>query len=260
MSTNAMKTWLASSHLSGANSTYIETLYESYLQDPFTVDADWRALFDEFPQVSELPEEAHSVIRMQMKDAVKKTKYFRTSQDVVHNDAKQVKVLQLIGSYRSRGHEAAKLEPLGLIKPETIKDLDPFYHDLEGSDLDESFNVGSYAAGNETMVLHDLVASLQRTYCGSIGVEYMHINNSEEKCWLQKRIESCESTPSFTVEAKKRFLEELTAAEGLERYLGAKFPGAKRFSLEGGDSFVPMLKELVRRAGEQGAQEVVLAY
>lgn len=259
MPTNVMETWLASSHLSGANSTYIEALYESYLQDPFAVDANWRALFDELPQVSELPEQAHSDIREQIKiDTLKKSKCFSSPQDVVHNDAKQVKVLQLIGAYRNRGHEAVLLDPLGLVEPDTIKDLDPGYHDLEGSDLDESFNVGSYAAGNETMVLRDLVASLKRTYCGSIGVEYMHISNNEEKCWLQKRIESCESTPSFSVDAKKRFLEELTAAEGLERYLGAKFPGAKRFSLEGGDSFVPMLKELLRCAGEQGAEEVVL--
>ena len=259
MPINVMETWLASSHLSGANSTYIETLYESYLQDPLTVDANWRALFDELPQVSELPEQAHSVIREQIKkDALKESRRFSSSLNIVHNDAKQVKVLQLIGSYRSRGHEAALLDPLGLIEPDTIKDLDPFFHDLQASDLDASFNVGSYAAGNETMVLRDLVASLKRTYCGSIGVEYMHISDAEEKCWLQQRIESCQSTPSFSIEAKKRLLEELTAAEGLERYLGAKFPGAKRFSLEGGDSFVPMLKELLRCAGEQGAQEVVL--
>lgn len=253
-----METWLASSHLSGANSTYIEALYESYLEDPLAVDANWRAVFDELPKVNELPEEAHSVIREQIKAAAKKPKCLTPPQGAVHNDAKQVKVLQLIGSYRNRGHEVATLDPLALSKHETIKDLDPFYHDLEGSDLDASFNVGSYAASNETMILRDLVTSLKRTYCGSIGAEYMHITNTEEKRWLQNRIESCESSPSFSEQAKNRFLEELTAAEGLERYIGAKFPGAKRFSLEGGDSFVPMLKELIRRAGEQGAQEVVL--
>ncbi|WP_019614163.1 2-oxoglutarate dehydrogenase E1 component [Psychromonas ossibalaenae] len=258
MPTNVMQTWLASSHFSGANSTYIEDLYELYLEDPLAVDANWREVFDELPQVSEQPEEAHSVIREQMKHAAKAPKCFTPPQGAVHNDAKQVKVLQLIGSYRNRGHEVAALDPLGLIKHESIKDLDPFYHDLEGSDLDASFNVGSYAASNETMILRDLVASLKRTYCGSIGAEYMHITNTEEKRWLQNRIESCESKPSFSEEAKNRFLEELTAAEGLERYIGSKFPGAKRFSLEGGDSFVPMLKELIRRAGEQGAQEVVL--
>ncbi|PKG40977.1 2-oxoglutarate dehydrogenase E1 component [Psychromonas sp. Urea-02u-13] len=258
MPNNVMKEWLASSHLSGANSTYIEDLYESYLEDPISVDANWRNVFDELPKVNDLPEEAHSVIREQMKHAAKAPKCFTPPTGAVHNDAKQVKVLQLIGAFRNRGHEVAALDPLGLMKHETIKELDPFYHDLEGSDLDASFNVGSYAASNETMVLRDLVASLKKTYCGSLGAEYMHITNTEEKRWLQNRIESCESKPSFSEEAKHRFLEELTAAEGLERYIGSKFPGAKRFSLEGGDSFVLMLKELIRRAGEQGAKEVVL--
>jgi 2-oxoglutarate dehydrogenase E1 component len=255
MPANAMEKWLASSNLSGENSAYIEMLYESYLQEPHTVDASWRTLFENLPQVSVLPEEAHSVIREQLKSTVKKMPECFKS---VHNDAEQVKVLQLIGSYRSRGHEAVCLDPLGLVKPETVKDLQLDYHELDDSDLDDSFNIGSYACGNKTMVLRDLLASLQRTYCGSIGIEYMHISNSEEKCWLQERIELCESTPSFSIEDKKRFLEELTAAEGLERYLGVKFPGAKRFSLEGGDSFVPMLKELIRCAGKQGAKEVVL--
>lgn len=258
MPNNVMKTWLASSHLSGANSTYIEDLYESYLEDPLSVDANWRNVFDELPKVNDQPEESHSIIREQMKHAAKAPKCFTPPTGAVHNDAKQVKVLQLIGAYRNRGHEVADLDPLGLTKHETIKELDPFYHDLEGADLDASFNVGSYAASNETMILRDLVASLKRTYCGSLGAEYMHITNTDEKRWLQNRIESCESKPSFSQEAKNRFLEELTAAEGLERYIGAKFPGAKRFSLEGGDSFVLMLKELIRRAGEQGAKEVVL--
>jgi len=258
MPTNVMQTWLASSHFSGGNSTYIEDIYESYLEDPLSVDANWRKIFDDLPQVSDQPEQAHSRIREQMKLAAKAPKCITPPNGVVHNDAKQVQVLQLIGAYRNRGHEVASLDPLGLTKLETIKELDPFYHELEGSDLDASFNVGSYAASNETMVLRDLIASLKRTYCGSVGAEYMHITNTDEKRWLQNRIESCESKPSFSEEAKNRFLEELSATEGLERYIGSKFPGAKRFSLEGGDSFIPMLKELIRRAGEQGAQEVVL--
>lgn len=253
-----MKTWLASSHFSGGNATYIEDIYESYLEDSLSVDANWRKVFDDLPQVSDKPEEAHSRIRAQMKLAAKATKCITPPNDVEHNDAKQVRVLQLIGAYRNRGHEVASLDPLGLTILETIKELDPFYHELEGADLDASFNVGSYAASNETMVLRDLIASLKRTYCGSVGAEYMHITNTDEKRWLQNRIESCESKPSFSYEAKNRFIEELSATEGLERYLGSKFPGAKRFSLEGGDSFIPMLKELIRRAGEQGAQEVVL--
>ncbi len=108
------------------------------------------------------------------------------------------------------------------------------------------------------MVLSDLYASLKKTYCGSIGADYMHLTSTEEKRWLQQRLESIEGTGSYTLEEKTRFLESLTAAEGLEKYLGAKFPGAKRFSLEGGDAMVPMLKELIRRAGEQGCKEAVI--
>lgn len=258
MPTNVMETWLASSYLSGANSTYIEDLYESYLDDPLTVDANWRKVFDALPSVSDLPEERHSVIREQMRHAAKAPKCFIPPQGAVHNDVKQVKVLQLIGAYRNRGHEVANLDPLGLTKNEAINELDPFYHGLSGSDLEASFNVGSFATDNETMILKDLVVSLKRTYCGSLGIEYMHMTNTEEKRWIQNRIESSESCPSFSKEAKHRFLEELTAAEGLERYIGTKFPGAKRFSLEGGDSFVPMLKEIIRRSGDQGCQEVVI--
>ncbi|MGO1238175.1 MAG: thiamine pyrophosphate-dependent enzyme, partial [Hafnia alvei] len=118
--------------------------------------------------------------------------------------------------------------------------------------------VGSFAIGKETMKLSDLYQALKQTYCGSIGAEYMHITNTEEKRWIQQRLESVVGQPSFTQEEKQRFLRELTAAEGLERYLGAKFPGAKRFSLEGGDALVPMLKELIRHAGKNGTREAVL--
>ncbi len=125
--------------------------------------------------------------------------------------------------------------------------------------MEATFNVGSYAIGRETMVLSDLYASLKKTYCGSIGADYMHLTSTEEKRWLQQRLESIEGTGSYTLEEKTRFLESLTAAEGLEKYLGAKFPGAKRFSLEGGDAMVPMLKELIRRAaGKQGCKEAVI--
>lgn len=139
-----------------------------------------------------------------------------------------------------------------------VADLDPAYHDLTEADFRESYNVGSFAIGKDTMKLGDLIAALKQTYCGSIGAEYMHITSTEEKRWIQQRIESVAGKASFTAEEKKRFLSELTAAEGLERYLGAKFPGAKRFSLEGGDALIPMLKEIIRHAGKSGTREVVL--
>ncbi|MFO6427348.1 hypothetical protein ACLBOM_25825 [Escherichia coli] len=132
------------------------------------------------------------------------------------------------------------------------------FHDLTEADFQETFNVGSFASGKETMKLGELLEALKQTYCGPIGAEYMHITSTEEKRWIQQRIESGRAT--FNSEEKKRFLSELTAAEGLERYLGAKFPGAKRFSLEGGDALIPMLKEMIRHAGNSGTREVVLGW
>ncbi len=147
---------------------------------------------------------------------------------------------------------------MGLWQREPVAELDPAFHNLQGADMEATFNVGSYAIGRETMVLSNLYASLKKTYCGSIGADYMHLTSTEEKRWLQDRLESIEGKGNYTLEEKTRFLESLTAAEGLEKYLGAKFPGAKRFSLEGGDAMVPMLKELIRRAGEQGCKEAVI--
>ncbi len=166
--------------------------------------------------------------------------------------------MQLINAFRFRGHQHANLDPLGLWKQESVPDLDPSYHNLTEADFQNTFNVGSFAIGKETMKLADLYAALKQTYCGSVGAEYMHITNTEEKRWIQQRIESVVGKPTFSDAEKRRFLSELTAAEGLERYLGAKFPGAKRFSLEGGDSLVTMLKEMIRHAGKNGTREVVL--
>jgi len=139
-----------------------------------------------------------------------------------------------------------------------VAELDPAFHNLTEDDLEETFNVGSFAIGKETMQLKDIHSSLNKIYCGSIGAEYMHMTDTEQKRWIQQRLESVVGQPSFSKEEKQEFLEELTAAEGLERYLGAKFPGAKRFSLEGGDALIPMTKELIRHAGKSGMREVVI--
>ena len=132
------------------------------------------------------------------------------------------------------------------------------FHNLTPTDFEQTFNVGSFAIGQESMKLADLYEALNQTYCGSIGAEYMHITNTDEKRWIQQKLESVVGQPQFTNEEKICLLEELTAAEGLERYLGAKFPGAKRFSLEGGDALIPMVKEIVRHAGGLGVREIVV--
>ncbi len=258
MQNGAMKAWLDSSYLAGANQSYIEQLYEDFLTDPGSVEDSWRSIFQQLPTAGVKPDQLHSQTRDYFRRLAKDSARYNTTITDPETDAKQVKVLQLINAFRFRGHQHANLDPLGLWQREQVPDLDPAYHNLTEADFQETFNVGSFAIGKETMKLGDLYAALKQTYCGSIGAEYMHITNTEEKRWIQQRIESVVGRASFTADEKRRFLNELTAAEGLERYLGAKFPGAKRFSLEGGDALVPMLKEMVRHAGKNGTREVVL--
>ncbi|WP_371185952.1 2-oxoglutarate dehydrogenase E1 component [Thalassotalea maritima] len=257
MPEGAMKAWLESSHLSGNNAAYIEELYEAYLENAHSVSDEWRKIFDELPKVDGVDVETnHSVIRDEFRQLAKQNvKQVAVSSEA---DAKQVRVLQLINSYRYRGHQNANLDPLGLWQRERVRDLELSHHDLSKSEFDKEFNVGSLAVGQESMKLGDIYNTLKQTYCGSIGAEYMHITSTTEKRWLQQRLESVRSTASFSTELKKDILKDLIAADGLEKYLGAKFPGAKRFSLEGGDSLIPMLKQIVTRAGEHGTKEVVL--
>ncbi|MEJ5112245.1 2-oxoglutarate dehydrogenase E1 component [Erwinia billingiae] len=258
MQNSAMKPWLDSSWLAGANQTYIEQLYEDYLTDPDSVDVAWKELFQQLPGQGVRPEQFHSSTREYFRRLAKDATRYTSSVSDPDTNAKQVKVLQLINAFRFRGHQLANLDPLGLWQNESVPDLDPKFHDLSEADFQETFNVGSFAFGKDTMKLADLYALLKQTYCGSIGAEYMHITNTEEKRWIQQRIESVAGQASFSTAEKKGFLKQLTAAEGLERYLGAKFPGAKRFSLEGGDALVPMLNEMIHHSGKSGTREVVL--
>ncbi|WP_341503989.1 2-oxoglutarate dehydrogenase E1 component [Gallaecimonas sp. GXIMD4217] len=255
MHEGTMQAWLASSHFAGGAS-YIEELYESYLIDPGSVPQEWRDEFDKLPKVKDgAAEQHHSAIRDQFKELAKHRQAVVVSEG---GDAKQVKVLQMINAYRFRGHQHANLDPLGLWQQERVAELDPAFHSLTADDADRQFNVGSLAVDSDTMKLGELTQLLKETYCGSIGAEYMHIVNTDEKRWIQQRLEAVRGKGSYSKEDKLRILESLTAAEGLEKYLGAKFPGAKRFSLEGGDALIPMIKELVRRGGEQGIKEAVI--
>ncbi|OCQ51780.1 2-oxoglutarate dehydrogenase E1 component [Photorhabdus australis subsp. thailandensis] len=258
MQNGAMKDWLDSSFLAGSNQSYIEQVYEDYITDPNSVDASWKEIFQQLPNAGLHGEQLHSQTRDYFRRLAKDTTRYHSSVSDPAMDAKQVKVLQLINAFRFRGHQNANLDPLGLWKQDNVPDLDPAFHNLTEADFAETFNVGSFAIGKETMKLADLYEALKRTYCGSIGAEYMHITNTEEKRWIQQRLESVTVSSQFSAEEKRRFLAELTAAEGLERYLGAKFPGAKRFSLEGGDALIPMLKDLIRHAGKHDTREVVL--
>ncbi|MEX1220605.1 MAG: 2-oxoglutarate dehydrogenase E1 component [Idiomarina sp.] len=257
MQDGVMQAWLESSHLAGGNAAYIEELFEVYLDDPTAVGEEWRKFFDELPDQGSR-DTKHSVIRDEFRELAKNK--LKQAGTVVTGapDLKQVKVLQLINAYRFRGHQHAKLDPLDLWKQAEVPDLSLEYHELSKSDYDQEFNVGSLAVGKETMKLGDIHKLLEQIYCGSIGAEYMHIVSTEEKRWIQQRLEGQLGNPEFSADQAKRILKELVAADGLEKYLGSKFPGAKRFSLEGGDSLVPLLKELISRCGEKGAKEVVI--
>lgn len=258
MQNGAMKAWLDSSYLVESNQSYIEQLYEDFLMDPNSVDVSWRTIFKQIPTASVNLDQLHSKTQESFHLLSKDTTQYTSLVKDLDINYKQVKVLQLIDAFRFHGHQHANLDPLGLWKQEMVPDLNPSFHNLTEADFQKPFNVGSFAIGHKTMKLIDLYEALKKTYCGSIGIEYMHITNNEEKNWIQQHIESVVGQPSFMPEEKKRFLSELTAAEGIERYLGTKFPGAKRFSLEGGDVLIPMLKEIIRHAGGNGTREVVL--
>ncbi|KPD24896.1 2-oxoglutarate dehydrogenase E1 component [Idiomarina zobellii] len=257
MQDGVMREWLETSHLAGGNVAYIEQMFEAYLDDPTAVSDEWRKVFDALPSDGQVTDTKMSDVREQFREAAKnKLKQSGSGSSV--SDQKQVKVLQLINAYRFRGHQHANLDPLGLWKQDRVPDLSLDFHELSKDDLDREFNVGSLAVGSETMKLKDIHQALENIYCGSIGAEYMHIVSTEEKRWIQQRLEGSLGKAKFDKEQQTKILRELISADGLEKYLGSKFPGAKRFSLEGGDSLVPLLKALISRSGEQGAKEVVI--
>ena len=263
MHQDLMKVWFESSYLSGSNSTYIEEMYEAYLEDPTAVENDWKAIFDELGSDNENDSNQANIPHSKIRDYFRFLALEGKGSQALHVsdpdvDAKQVKVLQLINAYRFRGHQNATLDPLGIRNKAPIKELDLEYYGLDSKDLQRDFNTGSFAHGGETMKLSVLLNALQRTYCGSVGAEYMHITDTDEKRWIQQQLEPSLGTIDLKSEQKIRILEGLNAAEGIEKYLGAKFPGAKRFSLEGGDALVPMLREMLYRAGDAGTKEIVI--
>lgn len=263
MQDSIMERFLSTSHLSGGNAAYVEDLYDTYLHNPNAVSEEWRNYFDQLPRVQGVvaQDTPHSVIRAQFEQLGKsRGRAVAVSSGSVSADheRKQVKVLQLISSYRFRGHQKAQLDPLGLMQRDSIPDLDLAFHGLTNADLDIVFNTGNLYIGKEEAPLREIIDALEKTYCGHVGVEIMHITPLAEKQWLQQRLESVRSNPDFSKEQRLAVLERLTAAEGLERHLDSKYPGTKRFGLEGGESFIPLVDALVKRAGTYGAKEIVL--
>ncbi len=240
--------------LSGGNNAFVEGLYEDYLQDPAAVPAEWRAYFDKLQTANAQHDVAHSPIQRGFLELAK-----HHAETSVHADEarKQAAVLQLINAHRFLGARIADLDPLKRqLKPE-IAELNPAYYGLTEADMEATFFTGSLVGGVR-MTLREIYQRLRRIYCSSVGAEYMYINSVPYKRWIQARLEGVAGEQSYPAEIKNRILERLTAGEGLERYLHTKYVGQKRFSLEGGETLIPLLDHLLQRAGEQGVKESVI--
>jgi 2-oxoglutarate dehydrogenase E1 component len=249
------------SSLFSGNADFIEDLYEQYLHNPQNVEADWRNYFDQMQHdgannQSDVP---HSPVRKAFYDAAKSRRANSSqtiSQETLEHQ-KQVSVVQLINAHRFRGHNQANLDPLKQYARPDVPELDPAFHNLTEADMDTTFNTGSLFAENE-IPLRDILHIIKTTYCGNIGAEYMHINETEQKRWIQQRIEECQATPDYSNEKKKHILGRVIAANALEEYLHTKYVGQKRFSLEGGESLIPLLDELVNESDPMGIKEIVM--
>ena len=262
MQESVMQRMWDSAHLSGGNAAYVEELYELYLHDPNAVPEEWRTYFQKLPtDGSAATDVSHSTIRDHF---VLLAKNQRRAQPVSagsvssEHEKKQVEVLRLIQAYRMRGHQAAQLDPLGLWQRPVPADLAINHYGLTDADLDTTFRTGGLFIGKEEATLREIRDALQQTYCRTIGAEFTHIVDSEQRSWFQQRLESVRGRPQFSVDVQSHLLERLTAAEGLEKYLGTKYPGTKRFGLEGGESLIPLLDEVIQRSGSYGTKEIVI--
>ncbi|MBV1905759.1 MAG: 2-oxoglutarate dehydrogenase E1 component [Pseudomonadales bacterium] len=264
MTDNFLERMEKSSHLSAGNVAYIEALYEIYLDDPHKLPEEWVKYFAELPVVgdSEKADIPQSTIIQHFELLGRnrlKARPESVSTDVAHHhELKQVRVTELISAYRHRGHKRASLDPLEMMVRPPTPVLEIEHHRLTEADLDTQFQTGSFEYGEESAKLREIVDALERTYCGSVGAEYMHIIDTDEQQWVQQRLESVRSNPRFSTDVKDMILERLTAAEGLEKYLHTKYPGIKRFGLEGCESLIPMLHEAVQRSGSHGVVEAVI--
>jgi 2-oxoglutarate dehydrogenase E1 component len=252
------------SYLSGGNAAYVEDLYEAYLENPGSVSDNWRLYFDAMQHVpatdgSNKPDVAHASVIASFAERAKAgpIRVVTASLDV-EMGRKRVAATQLIAAYRYLGTHYANLDPLQRQERPLIPELEPSFYGFTDADMDIVFNVSNTYFGVETASLRDLINFLRDTYCRSIGAEYMYIKDPAEKRWMQEKLESIRSTPSFSDVKKIHILDRLTAAEGLERYLHTKYVGQKRFSLEGSETFIPSIDETIQRAGCQGVQEIVI--
>jgi len=253
------------SYLFGGNAPYVEEMYENYLANPGSVPETWREYFDALQHVPAVDgTEARDVPHMPVISAFAERAKQGASRIVVASGAdselgrKRTAVQQLIAAYRNVGQRWADLDPLKRTERPPIPELEPSFYGFADADQETVFNTSNTFFGKNTMTLRELMNALRETYCGTLGAEFMHTTDQTQKRWWQQKLESIRSKPNFGVEKKRHILDRLTAAEGLERYLHTKYVGQKRFSLEGGESFIAAMDELIQQAGAKGVQEIVI--
>jgi len=259
---NSLKEQQASTPLFGGNAEAVERLYEQYLDDPDSVGAAWRDYFATFG--SGASEVSHARIREELLAEASNGRRPRRATSEIRGvaagyDEKQAAVARLIQVYSLRGHQIADIDPLGIMDRRVPGVLKLDYLGLTDADMETEFFTGGLAGtGNERMKLRDIIDLLKRIYCGKIGAEFAHISRARERLWLRKRFEEGALVDNLTDEERRYVLEQLTGAEGIERYLHTRYVGQKRFSLEGGDSLIPMLDDIIQQGGASGVREIVI--
>src|SRR5262245_51784592 len=257
-----MRQFLDNSYLFGGNAPFIEELYEKYLVNPQSVPDEWRDYFDRMQVLPGATDKdvAHAPVVESFVQRAKRGEFGvdrGAPPEHVTPERLQVAALLLVTAYRIAGSRWATVDPLKRMPRPGIPELEPAYYDLKEADLDQMVNAGSFV-GLERVTLRNLVQALRDTYCRNIGFEYMFISERAQRQWIQERIEPVRAAPKVTPEEQKRLLQKLTEAEHLERYLHTRYVGQKRFSLEGGESLIPSIDELIQRAGSTGVQEIVV--
>lgn len=253
-----MRTMLGNSYLFGGNAPFVEELYEIFLTDPSKVDDEWRSYFE---RLAHLPA-AHGVDVPHLPVVAsmgQRTKQGRVSEGSSPREAaKQVAVMLLVNAFRMRGHRWANIDPLKRFGRPDIPELTLEFYGLTETDFLKKFIPGTFWMPSSPSTLREIYDAVRQTYCGNVGFDYNHITDAAEKRWLQDRVEPARAQPKLDINEKKRVLDRLTAAETLEKYLHTKYVGQKRFSLEGGESLIVAMDELVQRGSKHGIQEIVI--
>ena len=253
---NNMETFWSTSHAAGAQSSYLESLYELYIKDPSTVPDDWKIYFDSLPSVSD---ERHEVSHQEIVERLKEEEInppinAQSSENI--SNSKQVKVIQLIQAYRNRGHYKAMLDPLGLKPTRHCDDLELSFHDLSSSDLSDVFNTDTLKIEKKSAPLSEIIQALEAIYCGTLGIEYNYISSLSEREWFQKRLEPNLGKLNFNPDEQKYILKRLSSAEGLAKFLASRYPGMKRFGIDGAESLIPLVDSLIQNCGIFGAEQI----